>query len=88
MEQPLVTLPVDDTEDFAIAPGWRSCIVDNLAIRICPMFDIDPPQLVLASAVAKKSELRKMNLNPPRAKTAGYLGRGSGRGRFDINEGP
>ena len=56
--------PFGLNDTVALPPGWQKMLIYNLALDLAPEFGIDPPQLVMAQAVASKAAVKRSNFRP------------------------
>lgn len=81
------TYALGDT--FTLPPGYRRCVVHNLALELAPLFRVTVPDDVRRIADESRAWLKTVNAPRPGLKNdAAGIGRGdSGGTTYDINRG-
>lgn len=72
---PLTSTVVD------LAPGYRRCVMYNLAVELAPDFGVQPSSLVLDMADQSKHQIKVMNYVPPLMAVEQLVGRQTG---YDV----
>lgn len=52
------------TTSLDLAPGYEDMLTYNLAIRLAPEYGKKPSELVLATAISSKADVKRMNIQP------------------------
>lgn len=61
--KPIVSI-ADLNTTLVLAPGYEDMLTYNLAIRLAPEYGRTPSELVLATAISSKSDVKRMNIQP------------------------
>jgi hypothetical protein len=85
VQAPIVALPAVDTDEFELAVGYETAIIDNLAVNLSPEFSVDLDKVTVGKAAYSKRLIKRANFELPTATPRHPL---PGRRRFNINEGP
>lgn len=61
--KPLADIASLDTV-LSLAPGYEDMLTYNLAIRLSPEYGVQPSEIVLATAISSKADVKRMNIQP------------------------
>jgi hypothetical protein len=53
------------TTTFSLPPEYDEALVYNLALRLAPMYDREPSQMVMALAISSKAAIQRLNSTSP-----------------------
>ncbi len=86
VREELVDLPISNTTDFDLPPGYEDAILFNLGVRLAGEYDVVPGNEVLGLAASFKALIKRGNHTVPQL-LIDYASVGA-YGTYDINAGP